>query len=117
MKVTLENPPEGFEAAAEWRCPKQEEMYLDMHGDLTLATQRGSEYQDIGDRYIILTPKKRKYWRLDPVVTFGEAAPDPSQHNKGLRLYRIRSNGALGYEFKGCLGSDSDWISVTECEE
>lgn len=58
-------------------------------------------------------PKKRKYWRSDPVDTFEEATKHPKnpkwalfEDGDGIEHYRIAAPGL-----------DIKWLRRTECEE
>jgi hypothetical protein len=108
MKITLHNPPEGFEAEAEIRRPLRGESYLSNSDEHVFISSF-----DCASTYIVLTPKKRKYWRLDPVATFEEATLVTGCKTTRYGYYE----GELG----GCTNSTStdyvQWLKLTECEE
>lgn len=56
MKLTLDNPPEGYEARAEYRYPLPHEIYITSGtGEVTRAIGRPTR------KHIVLTPKKPAY--------------------------------------------------------
>lgn len=72
MKIKLESPPEGFETEArliDAVAALRGDRYLRPDGSLgvVLASRK---YVGV---LLVLTPKKKRFWRLDPVATFEEA--------------------------------------------
>lgn len=105
MKITLHDPPELFEAEAEFGVTERGEVCLTSSGktDISLG----------GYDRIVLTPKKRKYWRLDPVATFEEAT------GMGYEDFRLAINGGHIDGFgRGAIGlTGLVWLKLTGCEE
>lgn len=107
MKITLHDPPKGFEAEAEYRIPKKGESYLEISEDCI----RVSEGNDL--RRVVLTPKKKKYWRLDPVATFEKATPRIDR----AYAYGVRKFDGL-LSFWGHGNADLiQWVKLSEHEE
>lgn len=62
MKLTLHNPPEGFEAEAEFRIPKMNERFVrtfDVPGGSSGIVEVATE-DFVHSKRIVLTPKKPK---------------------------------------------------------
>lgn len=117
MKVTLQEDlksPTGieFEREAEYRFPLNGEWVLPESGT-------GRPYHSIAICMcmIVLTPKKKTYWRLDPVATFKEAFQFPLSH----AYTRLSINGLdqLHYRFEEGLDQDPSirWLKLTEVQE
>lgn len=109
-KLTLESPPDGYEAAAEWRVPLYGEWIIAVGRDDTPIVNLGNW---IDTCRIVLTPKKRKFWRLDPVATFEEATPTDDQR---FRYALDGISGTLTALSRGYPGP-RDWLKLTEHSE
>lgn len=106
MKLTLHNPPEGYEAEADYRHSFGGEAILNSSGGVGISKLGAYSVE-----HIVLTPKKRKYWRLDPVATFEEATP--ASNYVSLRCGHLdREIGSWPSNVAGV-----QWLRVTECEE
>lgn len=108
MKITLHDPPEGFEAEAESRKVRHKEWFRTHQGEIA----QWDVLQDSFYEYIVLTTRKHKYWRLDPVSTFAEASTVPGH---SLR-YGLRDDGIITHGDK-CYLNIVQWLKLTECEE
>jgi hypothetical protein len=112
MKITLSEPPEGFEAEA-----RIAHIANTTPGDRYLRTDRsvgtiigGTEY--FGALFIILMPNKKQFWRLDPVATFEEATVF-----LGGRRYGMWVDGDIGAFTKCNVTCVKHWMRFTECSE
>lgn len=103
MKITLSEPPEGFEAEAEYRTISGWEW--------TLSDLSGKPYHVSYSptRLIVLTPKKRKFWRLDPVATFEEATPTCDKRYRYCFVDEVLTS--LAYS------APVQWLKLSEHEE
>lgn len=111
MKVTLENPPEGFGEAATFINADDANIgnpYLRPDGSVGRIS--AAVQVKMASGMIILTPKKREYWRLDPVATFEEATPG-THHSYHLAIM----DGEVSSYLVGQTGVQ--WLKLTECEE
>lgn len=96
MKITLHRPLEGFEAEAI--------AFLEQVPDAAKREVRAT---------IILTPKKRKYWRLDPVATFEEATQ--FYEDCSARLGKFENETP---RYHGDYGQKTiQWLKLTEHTE
>lgn len=117
MKVTLHDDLKSrdgveFERDAELRSPKEGEYYI--YFTLTEKRINRATFDYLEDRYIVLTPKKKKYWRLDPVNTFAEA----TKFNEwGDIRYGKHSDEQLPKWIGNTNNPDVQWLRLTEHEE
>lgn len=110
MKITLHNPPYGYEAEAETKLRiYAREWFLDYSGHAMQASVEMTTPGSYG-YFIKLTQKKRKYWRFDQVKTFEEATPG----QEGLLSHGLCS-GLLGTYSKNT--DHVMWLKMTEHEE
>lgn len=111
MKIKLESPPEGFEAEAEWKLPKRGDPIMRESGRVAYAAcDYNHSYQ------IVLTPKKKMFWRLDPVATFEEATKSRQLlHVMGLAMDH-GTDGATYWASDTCT-DDVQWLRRTEHED
>lgn len=116
MKITLETPPDGFEAVAEWRLPKRGEQIIRESGRVVTAA---CDYDDhVHDFQIVLTRKKNKFWRLDTVASFEDATVyDPTKENGTNYRLAIDKNCNVLWLTRQCLPTGTRWLRRTECEE
>lgn len=123
MKITLHDAPEGYEAEAELMLggdvPFGSRVLLPWRGisiAITDSEYFTSRWELTKQWFIVLTPKKRKFWRLDPVATFEEASWSRNVAHGPYRLARDE-HGDEVWLVQGALPERGQWLRRTEHEE
>lgn len=113
MTVLLKEPIEGFELEAEWRVPADGEWIVPIGLREPPMINRGKW---VDTCRLVLTPKKKKYWRLDCCLF--EAATNPDRDSSMMKsALAFDEYGNIIWCYEDCLSHKGKWLRLTEHEE